>query len=382
MDQRKNTVKVQLPGQCEKPMDAEVIRWIVQDLKMKAEELIGVAQNPANDGIIFLKCINEAIMNGLIDKYNGTSFKYNDGTLVHVEMSVASENIRYVRIFGLPFEVEDEHIAGFFGSFGVVKRLVREKFPSHYNFDVYSGVRGVHIDLKKDVPSFLYMRGFRVKIHYYGMREKCHICGSADHMKGECPKKPASVGTPAARLGTMTNLNELFKKPGVAGVSGGFSFGAPTASFARPTAGVPLAPLQPTNQQVVVTVTDENSNVDAEEPPSAGNGSKSLTVVHGNQEVEWQKVHRRTRSRTRAEQRSDHGSSRGSSAEKETTRFRTDSESSVMSGASVPASKGPRQPKKSKLIIDTIANHERDERERNPVEPDIDDMFDDSKISD
>jgi hypothetical protein len=102
-------------------MDAEVIRWIVQDLKIKAEELIGVAQNPANDGIIFLKCINEAIMNGLIDKYNGTSFKYNDGTLVLVEMSVASENIRYLRIFGLPMEVEGEHIAGFFGSLGVVR---------------------------------------------------------------------------------------------------------------------------------------------------------------------------------------------------------------------------------------------------------------------
>jgi hypothetical protein len=43
-----------------------------------------VAQNPAKDEIIVLKCINETIMNGWIEKYNGTSFKYNNGTVVRV----------------------------------------------------------------------------------------------------------------------------------------------------------------------------------------------------------------------------------------------------------------------------------------------------------
>jgi hypothetical protein len=70
-----------------------------------------------------------------------------------------------------------------------VKRLVKERFPAHFNFDVLSGVRGIYIDLKKEIPAFLYLRGCHVKIHYYGMKEKCHICGYSEHMRSKCPSQ-------------------------------------------------------------------------------------------------------------------------------------------------------------------------------------------------
>jgi hypothetical protein len=214
MDQRANTVKVQLPEGSIKPMDVEMLKFVIVTLNLKSDEVCGVSQNPGNDGIIYIKCYREETMKMIIDTFNGAMFKYENGTVVKVTISEANENIKYVRIFGLPFEVDDKDIEAFFAHFGKVKRLVKERFPAHFNFDVLSGVRGIYIDLKKEIPALLYLRGCRVKIHYYGMKEKCHICGSSEHMRSECPSRPAAV-TPAGRVEQMTNLNELFKKPAV-----------------------------------------------------------------------------------------------------------------------------------------------------------------------
>jgi hypothetical protein len=214
MDRRVNTVKVQLKEGSPKPTELEMVKFVIVNLGMKAEELVGVQQNPGNDGIIYIKCYEEAIMRKIIEDFDGTFFKYENGSVTRVQMTEANEVVRYVRVFGLPFEVDDREVEIFFGHYGIVKRMVRERFPNHFNLDIWSGVRGVYIDLKREIPAFLYIRGVRVKVHYYGMRERCHICNAADHMKSECPSRPPAI-TPESRLKVtenMTNLNSLFKK--------------------------------------------------------------------------------------------------------------------------------------------------------------------------
>lgn len=377
MDQRKNTVKVQLPEHSEKPLDVEVLKWVINGLKLKADEIVGLAQNPVNDGAIFIKCVSEDTMKEIIESHDGAVFRYENGTEVTVKLSVAAENVRYIRVFGLPFEVEDEHIAAYFGSYGKVKRLVKEKFPPQYNFDVLSGVRGVYIDLKKDVPTFLYIRGVRVKVHYFGMKERCHICGSCDHMKNECPKKPTPIVSPMVRIETMrtmTNLNDLFKKPnldgrtagagGKAGAETGATVGAsmvvPTHSFAAAAAGKIIPPTLPPNEeekisapaveqpkQMSVTVTTSNC-------PAAGvSGSSTLSTpgaivdeVARIDEKLWQEVKRSSRSR-------------------EKLRVRTDSDSSTASTGS----RGRGRPPKKQLVIQKIADYEIATRQKNQKDP-------------
>jgi hypothetical protein len=45
------------------------------------------------------------------------------------------------------------------------------------------------------------------------MKEKCHICGSTEHMRNDCPRKVQPIITPISRMQNMTNLNDLFKRP-------------------------------------------------------------------------------------------------------------------------------------------------------------------------
>jgi hypothetical protein len=372
MDPRKNTIKVQLPSQNEKPQDSEVLRWVIVDLGLKDDEIVGLAQNPVNDGVIYIKCVSESKMKEVIDKYDGTMFKYVSGVAARVTMTEAAENIRYVRIFGLPFEVEDEHIHDFFRSFGTVKRLVKEKYPAHYNFHVLSGVRGVYIDLKKEIPAFLYMRGVRVKIHYYGMKEKCHICGSLDHMRSECPSKPVPIVTPTARvnfLSNMQNLNSLFRKPLEQTQEKqplSFDVSPGPSSFAEVIVGkktttksnedqvtvqqqlnVP-AVVKPT-QPIVVTVTNTDLDMQTENIPISNDdnsGRNFFGVEPGNSNVEdqWQRVRRSGRSRSK------------NVSPAKTARIRTDSSSSAASTASA---RGRGRPKnRDQKIIQYIANHD------------------------
>jgi Zinc knuckle len=375
MDQRKNTIKVQLPSQNEKPLDSEMLRWVIVDLGLKDDEIVGLGQNPMNDGIMYIKCVSEIKMKEIIEKFDGTTFKYLNGIAVRVTMTEASENIRYVRIFGLPFEVEDEHIEGFFRSFGIVKRLVKEKYPSHYNFNVLSGVRGVYIDLKKEIPSFLYMRGVRVKIHYYGMKEKCHICGSPDHMRSECPSKPVPIETPAARLNLTTgmqNLNTLFKRPfgppsfeqrltplGIRDVSPGPNF---ATGFAGNTASVisnenqaiveqqqNVSTVEKPTLPIVVTVTNTDADI------GTVDGSTSTTtqdVVVGEpkttNELGWQRVMRSSRSRSK------------NPSPGKTERVRTDSSSSAASISSTRGRGRPPSKKTTQMVIQHIADNDEE----------------------
>jgi hypothetical protein len=211
--ERYNTVKVQLPERNDKPLESEVMSFVIVSLGLKGVDIIGVAQNPGNDGIIYIKCCREEKMDEIITLHNGTFFRYDNGTVVRVTMSQTHENIRYVRVFGLPFEADDSIIAEFFGQFGEIRRQVKEKYAARYNFDALTGVRGLYIDLKKEIPSFLYIRNCRVKVHYHGMKEKCHICGSTEHMRNDCPRKVQPIITPISRMQNMTNLNDLFKRP-------------------------------------------------------------------------------------------------------------------------------------------------------------------------
>jgi Zinc knuckle len=368
MDQRRNTIKVQLPSQNEKPLDAEMLRWVILDLELKDEEIVGVGQNPANDGVMYIKCVSEAKMREVIEKYDGTLFKYLNGIAVRVTMTEASENIRYVRIFGLPFEVEDEHIESFFRSFGIVKRLVKEKYPAHYNFHVLSGVRGVYIDLKREIPAFLHMRGVRVKIHYYGMKAKCHICGSLDHMKSECPSKPMPIVTPTARLNVesrMQNLNALFKKPfGEAQINVPLSGGVtPGQSFAKTLSGVTIekesnenqvmiqqqsivSTVDKSTQPVVVTVTntDLDSRTDVSPKTNIDVAGKVLLSMEVGEE-NWRRVRRSGRSRSK------------NVSPAKMVRVRTESSSSATSTTST---RGRGRPKKNddQMIIQYMATND------------------------
>lgn len=65
-------------------------------------------------------------------------FIYSSGKMIDVRMSIAGENMRFVRIFDLSPELEDDRLLLVLEDNGKVERVIREKFP------VDSGLAHMH----------------------------------------------------------------------------------------------------------------------------------------------------------------------------------------------------------------------------------------------
>lgn len=83
-------------------------------------------------------------------------FTLQNGDEIDVKISAAGKATKYVRIFRLPHATKEDKITAILAQYGIVKSIVREKFNQNTGWPgVFSGVRGVTIELQKDIPQFI-----------------------------------------------------------------------------------------------------------------------------------------------------------------------------------------------------------------------------------
>ncbi|XP_055604930.1 uncharacterized protein LOC129753159 [Uranotaenia lowii] len=88
-------------------------------------------------------------------------FSYEDGTRITVRLFVASSIFRYVRVFNLPPEIDDTEIATVLGQYGTIRQHIREKFAANSSFPVFNGVRGIHMEVAKELPANIIIARFK-----------------------------------------------------------------------------------------------------------------------------------------------------------------------------------------------------------------------------
>lgn len=145
----------------------------------------------AQDRSMFIKfTTHEAMIDSLSKNAEPQSFVYTSGKSVEVRMAVAGSNMRYIRVFDLPPEVPDDMLSSVLGEFGKVDRLVREKFSADVGLGhMYTGVRGVHMDVQKNIPPSIDVMGRKANIFYDGLKDTCFLCHSTGHRRDLCPER-------------------------------------------------------------------------------------------------------------------------------------------------------------------------------------------------
>lgn len=185
----KSTIKVQFPEGQDKPGYSEMLKFAFE-LGLEATEIYSIYQEYTDrNRAMFIKVKNEALVQEIVGRTFEMTFKFESGVAVKVQLSEANGNLKYVRIFNLIPEVEDEHIEKVLEEYGTIKKQVREKFPAALGVDIYTGVRGVFMEIQKPLPPYMPIGNLRAKLFYHGMTEGCFYCGGTDHVRKDCPKR-------------------------------------------------------------------------------------------------------------------------------------------------------------------------------------------------
>jgi hypothetical protein len=189
----KSTIKVSFPDGHDKPGYGEMLKF-AYELGLEASDIFSIYQEyTEKNRALYIKLKEEALVQDIVGKTFEANFKFDSGAIVKVQLSEANGNLKYVRIFNLIPEVDDESIAKVLKDYGTVKKQVREKFPASFEVDIFTGVRGVYMELNKPLPPYLSIGNMRAKFYYQGMSEGCFYCNGTDHIKLNCPKKITPV---------------------------------------------------------------------------------------------------------------------------------------------------------------------------------------------
>lgn len=141
-------------------------------------------------------------MEGAFEVRTETTFRYADGATTETMVMDAGGTIEYVRIFGLTPEIGDDEIQKEMDKYGNVKYLCRERYAVESGFPIFNGVRGIYMEVGKDLPGQIKIKGKQARVYYDGLKDKCFVCGTEGHLKVDCPNRS---GVGAASLSKQSS---------------------------------------------------------------------------------------------------------------------------------------------------------------------------------
>jgi hypothetical protein len=163
--------------------------WVFSTLLIPENDL-SVLQIDGPRRKVCLKFATAYKMNEHLSQLQGEhEYKHDTDEVLIFTVSAVGLRHRTVRVASLPPEIQDQTLSVCLSQYGIVKETRGEKWSPQYRYKISSGVRLVNIDLKKHIPSQLYISGNRAIITYDAQPVTCFNCSEIDHQSGTCPYK-------------------------------------------------------------------------------------------------------------------------------------------------------------------------------------------------
>lgn len=187
--ERKNTLECKFARGTERPNTGDVNMWLTGDIGLTIDQVEAV-QFDCILNAVYVKFVNELTLEKLKNRLGDSVAWETKQGVIEVAIKKCDEKRKMVRVLNIPIEVENRHIHEKLSLYGKVESIQDEKYPKEHNClpGIKTGVRIVSILLKREVPSFLEIDGYKALILYNGQPKTCVICNATDHLRNDCPK--------------------------------------------------------------------------------------------------------------------------------------------------------------------------------------------------
>lgn len=174
---------------CVRPKSFEIEDWLEAECKIRLEDIIGFNLSIVKP-VLFVKLASSEICKRIVQSCGGKmKYKYSDGKVVEVSVVHAGFGIRTVRIFELPYEVTSEQLEEVISQYGQVTSNTAEKWSSAHKFPVLNGVRQLKVELRRHIPSYIDVCGYRAIVMYDDQPKTCGRCGGTGHVRAKCMQR-------------------------------------------------------------------------------------------------------------------------------------------------------------------------------------------------
>lgn len=195
--ERKNTIVVTfVERDVPKPTPYELHEWIYDVFRFEEDELEMIQLNNYTRQV-YIQCKEEMTVKRAIMSTNGEStFTHSTGQRSKVTITTAGLGFRIVKLYHLPKDLNPELIRGQLATYGTVISLLMDSWGPTLRYKISNGVRTARMDLKKHIPSYIEIAGFKSFVSYEGQPITCALCNGTGHLRTACPRQRVVTQTP------------------------------------------------------------------------------------------------------------------------------------------------------------------------------------------
>lgn len=187
---RKNQVEVKFERGKEKPSREELKKWLKHVLKVTNYDIEGVQFDRLGIAIYVEFKTEDDAKDFISTTGYETQMTSDKGDVIKVYINKCDEEVKIVRLYSLPMGMDNGIIKNKLAEYGRIDSIQEERYPENDECfpGLKTGVKLVHMLLRKDIPSYIDIEGHKVIAAYNGQPKTCGNCNAQDHLRNDCPK--------------------------------------------------------------------------------------------------------------------------------------------------------------------------------------------------
>ncbi|KAL1376635.1 hypothetical protein pipiens_016785 [Culex pipiens pipiens] len=168
-----------------KKLKLENVYDFIADKLLLTEADVAAIQPDLAESKVYVECHSLEKAEEVVRRFDGSQELVNNGEVHKIKLQM-EDGATEVKIYHLPPRMPNEEITRFMESYGEILSIRNETCKSKRFANTPNGVRMVRIRLRKQIPSFISVKGYSTYVTYSNQIQTCKHCGDCVHYGTSC----------------------------------------------------------------------------------------------------------------------------------------------------------------------------------------------------